>query len=624
MPNPPNTVSLGSHVYSVDLTNYQHNSLPPYRQGVVTSSDLGDQLYNPDGGWWRYRYDWKGGADQKLADLDPDANATRFWTSTNINTQGDYVLTLANDMAEISPYLGVGFSNPIERFDGKLYTLLYLSGRLDLVESELGDTWSSSGHALLSYGGTANVQAFYAFPNDTDRRLFIVDNNRQLWYAPDTGGTGGGLITTATKNVTTINLVNNNLLVAAGNQILEILPSGSSYVANVVYEHFDEEFEFNTIFAVGSRIYVGGADEDRTAIYAMTVTSTGRLAVSSVVCDLPIGERLNKAISFSGNILLLTNLGARFATVTGDGSITYGAAINPFENSRPINAAIVGSKAYVTYNTGNNASLALLDFENFVETLLPAHYAFCSITGFPTGNTAILNALQQIIFAEKRETLFLPGGGTVEVYASNVLFRTETALFELSGYMTTGTIDSGEIYFGTVDEKLLGELIVTFEPLASGESISATIVLAGGGTNQTATQSTLGATSLVIPVSGEPFRYANVQLTLNSSSGTTTPTVTGWKLNAYPKPPTTQRWTVPLLATSFVLQGDGQGQVVSQDPYTEVDYIRDLWENRTVTTYTEGTHSYTVLVENFIVQPTKWDDAGSWLEAVLTVQLISL
>lgn len=620
MPNPPNTVSIGSHVYSIDLNGYQHNSLPPYRQGVVTSSELGDQLYNPDGGWWRYRYDWKGGADQKLADLDPEANATRFWTSTNIDTQGDYVLTLAQDMAEITGL--AAFSNPIERFDGKLYTLQYFTGRLRLVESELGTTWADSGHNMLSYSGTSTVQAFYAFPNDQYKRLFIVDSNNQLWYSPHSGS-GGGSISSLPKTVTTINLVNNNLLVAAGNQIYELLPSGSTYTADLIYEHFDEEFEFNTIFAVGSRIYVGGADEDRTAIYSMTVTSTGRLAVAGIVCDLPIGERLNKAISFSGNILLLTNLGARFATVTGDGSITYGSAINPFGKRRPVNATIVGSKAYVAYDTGNNASIVLLDFDNFIDSLLPAHYAFCSITGFPTGNTAILNGLQQIIFAEKREELFLPGGGTTISYSSKLTFRTETALFELDGYMTTGTIDSGEIYFGTVDEKLLGELIVTFEPLASGESVQADVVLSGGGTNQSGTQSTVGATSLVIPVSGESFRYANVQLTLNGD-GTSTPTVTGWKLNAYPKPPTTQRWTVPLLATSFVLQGDGQGQVVSQDPYTEVDYIRGLWENRTVTTYTEGPHSYTVLVENFLVQPTKWDDAGSWIEARLTVELLSL
>jgi len=40
--------------------------------------------------------------------------------------------------------------------------------------------------------------------------------------------------------------------------------------------------------------------------------------------------------------------------------------------------------------------------------------------------------------------------------------------------------------------------------------------------------------------------------------------------------------------------------------------------------YREGNHDYRVRIDNFAVQPRKWDDVGNWLEAMITVQLHSV
>ena len=99
--NPPNTVVINGRIYGISLENYSNTALPAFRQGVVTSGEPSDQLFNPDGGWWRYRFDWSSGAGQYVSDFGDDRIANRYNSSTNIDVWEENKLQLAPKITQI-------------------------------------------------------------------------------------------------------------------------------------------------------------------------------------------------------------------------------------------------------------------------------------------------------------------------------------------------------------------------------------------------------------------------------------------------------------------------------------------------------------------------------------------
>lgn len=602
--NPPNTVAINDHVYSIDLQGYSHASLPAFRQGVVTSGEVSDQLFNPDGGWWRYRFNWNAGAGQQLVDLDDDTIGARFESSSNVNVWTRNELTLSNDLAEVTAIGTQGFVNPIRRFDGKLYTFETVGGNDDIYSSPLGNTWTAESFTNVA-GLNYPLQDFYYIPNDADTPLWTIDSNNDLHYT--TASTATALVHNGT-DAGNLSLVNNNLLFSDANKLYELLPSGSTYTAEEIFSHFDPEFRFTFIINVGSRVYVGGADEDRTYVYAMTATSTGRLAVAQQVADFPLGERITGALSYAGNIVLYGNKGLRLATVTGDGSLTYGKRIAPLDYTNVVDVVAHNNFVYATLENNEGIKVARLDLETFTDSLTPAFALDIEKTnGGDYGRQVLLG--EQV---------------SLGVYSSNILVRDSDQLFYTSGYATQGELFTGDIFFGTAEPKSLGKIEVRFDGLASTESVKAQFFDADDDTELVSqTLSTPGSNSLEINASGAVFNRGYLKLTL-TGDGTSTPRVTQWKARAYPIAPTVERWQVPLLISGSVLHGDGQGQVKTFNPWNELEYLRSLWESRTIVSYKEGIHAYRVRIDNFLVEPTKWDDSGAWLEVRVTTQLLTV
>ena len=82
---------------------------------------------------------------------------------------------------------------------------------------------------------------------------------------------------------------------------------------------------------------------------------------------------------------------------------------------------------------------------------------------------------------------------------------------------------------------------------------------------------------------------------------------------------------MPLIISSAVTIGEGQGQVRSYDVYDEVERIKSFWESREVIIYQEGNHAHRVRIDNFELEPGDWRDDGDWLDATtLTVRLLSV
>ena len=82
----PSTVQLNGVEYVLgDLSKFRYSSMEPLRDGVVTSNDPNDSLFNADAAWSRYKYSWHRGAGQVFDDLRDDADPYRFADNVNVD-----------------------------------------------------------------------------------------------------------------------------------------------------------------------------------------------------------------------------------------------------------------------------------------------------------------------------------------------------------------------------------------------------------------------------------------------------------------------------------------------------------------------------------------------------------
>lgn len=628
---PTNAVAIQERVYSVDLNNYSHIGLPSFREGVVSSAEPSDTLFNPNGGWWRYRYDWSLGMGQPVVDLDDNVLGKRYDTSEHLNPWDSNQLKLQHSLVEVQQFATSGnVTTPIftRWSDGTNGDFLIVhNGQSAYVIDSAGTSTAlggSNGVGLNgAYGGNDYVAHFsllgsngYAYWYDNAATQWKI-NKGSFTYSSGVQWTHSTTytITPNTLPASLFQIVGSNLFVGIGATLYEFTDANG---LDEIYTHPDESFRWQTAFNIGSRIYVGGHGNEVSNLFSFTTTTTGALAIASQATVLPYDELLYGAFGYSGNAILWTNKGLRFATLSGDGSITYGKLIET--NGRVTHAYPYGKHIFFNWETSNGKlQIGRAALDEFVDTLLPAYATDASVN--VTANVVG-------IFACALEDAAAPLVNGKPSYTDTVLYvyGDNHKLYKQSTteYQTSGFLNSGDIYFGTAENKSLGRVEVRFDELTTGESVKCEVIDSEtGAIIATRTLAIAGEKELRITPQGTQFNRAYLKLTL-SGNGTSTPVVRQWKVSAYPIAPVTQQWIVPLIVGQTVLLGGGEGMIVSYNPWDEVEYIRNLWKNRSVFNYTESDHTYRARVENFSIEPTKWDDSGTWLEIILQVQLISV
>ena len=576
----PHTVLLDGRTYTIDLTEYRHSSLQTLREGVVTSAEPSDALFNASGTWSRYRYSWHRGADQEISELDDTSDPFRFDRSRSINVWHKNEMTLhrassmVRSVASSAPCL-IGFNN-----------YLYASDGATLYRSTGFGAWT----AMTAPGGT--VQAMATDGSD----VYVATSTTLVKYV--------GAATTPTAfgslsgNVSSVAFVGNRLLIGIANTLSSVASGGG---LTTIRSHQQSAFRWTTIFAIGSRIYVGGFAGSRSELYTTTVITGGGLAVAEDAAQFPEGELLRGAVSFAGGAIIYSNKGARLAQTSTDGSLTYGPLISDLGD---VQAACAEGQYVFTgwslYDDSGNAGTARLDLATFVEALQPAYAADldANVAGAVTG-IARLN------------------GRLAYVVAGQGVYVESTTAYETSGY-----VDSGKILFGTVERKRLSELVVDFKPLATGQSVTATIYDEEGDVAFTNTQSGIGLRQMVLDLDAIDVISCRVRIDL-ASSGADTPTVSKWVLRAYPVPPASEQWIVPLIVHSRVTAGDGMGMEMSLNLTDEFSHVQALWQNKTKVLFRVGDYVARVRIDAFELRPNNWRDDGGWFEAILVVKLLT-
>lgn len=585
----PHTVTLNGVVYPIDLAMYRYGSLSTLRETVVANATPDDSLFNAAGSWSRYRYSWHRGADQEFADLDANADPFRYDWSYGVNVWDKNELTLQRDLdIAIST---AGTNNPVLLTSANY---LFCGDGADLHRYD-GGSWTT----LTVPGGT--VQAL-----STDGTDVYVATSTVLVRYIGTGTTPTAFSTPVTGNISNVAFVANRLLIGVDNVLQEVSSTGA---VAIIRTHQQSSFRWTTIFAVGSRIYAGGFAGSRSELYSLTVDSTGALVQSAEAAPFPAGELIYTAHSFAGNVAFGTSDGIRFATIGGDGTLTYG----PLFDKLGVVKSITSQGRYV-YATGFSQKSGYgttfkFDLSEFVAPLQPAYAEDIGI-----GSSSTLTSVARY------------GDITYFAVPNNNVYK------EGDGFLEEAYLDSGYLYFGTVEPKRLSSIDVLFDPLNAGHFVELEIYDELGNLLASGIQQTVGTTSLEVDLDANEAITVRIVLKFGAPAviplsgpplAPTTPRIRRWRVRAYPVAPTNEQWIVPIIAHSRVLVGDGMGAELAQDPGALVDDLVDLWERKTKVVLQIGDRVARVRIDGFELQPAKWTDDGEWFEATVILKLIS-
>ncbi len=581
----PFTVTLDGVDYPVEFKDYSRASLDMMRPRSFAQGQPDDEMFDTNGVFWRYRFSFDHGAGQSVLDigtLATDADDRRFSASRAVNPWNRYALTLAQSTshaltcaASVLPMIATD-------------TLIYIGDGTGVKRSADGTTYSS----ITGLAGTVAAMT----TDGTD--VYIATSSDIYRVTPASLAATAIGDTAGSPTWDNVAFVSNRLLAGAAAELWEI----GLTATQPIYTHFQPAFRWTTIINIGSRIYAGGFAGNRSELYAFEAQTDGTLARAQEAAPFAFGELLRFALAYGGAVLLCTSLGIRFAELGGDGNLTYGPLISQPGDVHCASAegrfAWFGWSNYPDSGTG----LGRLALDEFVNALQPA-FSTDVFSAFNGGTVvSVCRFLGQTYFA----------------IAAHGVERTTAGAFE-----TTGYVDTGDVYFGTVESKAIVELLTKTAPLLSGEGIGALVTNQLGATIGSTSVATVDDVGFVLDMNAVIIDNCAIRLTL-TGPGTSTPTLKRWRARAYPIAPPVEQWTIPLQLNSHVVVNDSEGQMLSFDIMEQVERLVDLWRTKRAVVFREGSRVHRVRLNMYEWRPAQWRDDSTAFEGVFVVQIASV
>lgn len=601
----PRTVLLDGVQYAVDTKEYRHSSRRTLRDSAAINGEATDSLFDTQGAWARYRHSWHLGGGQRLDDLgDENLSTYRFLTASNFHiwTNGE----LRYQIGWLDTQTFTGGAATIAKIVAANGYVLAATGA-DTRKAPAGTYESPAWASITGLSGTVTSIS-------TDGTQFFIGTSSGLYTLAATA-TAASLLSAG--NVDTVVFAANRLLVGDANALYEVSSGGTR---TVLTTHFQSSFRWSVVFAIGSKIYVGGRAGTRSEIYTLATDQNGVLIRSTEAAPFQTGELLQDAVAYAGFVIILTSLGARFAQVGADGTLTYGPVITPDrEVDRPTSfegLAVGGGYAWFGCVLGDGSHcLVEMDLSTFTDTLTPA---WTKVAVRPSGQV-------------QYQGMTYVGSNTSEVTRKSLVGVSRTAnrvgTYSLNAMTSTNyaaVCRTGLIRFGTIEEKVLVELDVGFDPLPSGSSVTAAVYDEEDVLVATGTASTAGVSELNVGLGNTVTRGCYVVLTFTPADDTELTAIRWWRMRAYPVVPPVQEWILPIIAHENVLMGEGEGAHRRQNPKAIRDAVHALWAAKTPTSYMEGDATYTVRVEDFEIRPSKWSTDGKYFQPLVLARLVAV
>jgi hypothetical protein len=241
----------------------------------------------------------------------------------------------------------------------------------------------------------------------------------------------------------------------------------------------------------------------------------------------------------------------------------------------------------------------------FTEPLVPA-YSSDLMAAASTGATLSVARFQN-------KTCFAISGSGIYAQSPNLV--------------ASGTLDSGLVRWGTMEQKVASAVGLKHDPLAG--SVAIALVTELGETYPAGVSSTAGSSGPSDEFSGgnTDGETLEVHLTLSYSSGdhTAGPVLRRWTVRAEVVPVLTDAITVAIIMKTTVLNQVGEGQPVHYDPLEEFLFLKSLEAARVPVIYQEGDLSQQVIVDKVSVKPEHWiESTHHWFEGVILARILTV
>lgn len=590
------TVVLDGWEYAIDLERWRSGNRRTLRDSTAIAGQPTDSLFDTNGAWARYRDSWHQGAGQPLDDLGNDElTPYRFNVAANCHVWTNGALTLQEGWDRQSALSG----------STGTASAMCIANNYALVSNGL-KTYQAPGPDFTTWTEVTGMNG--AKQIATDGVTFYCACGSAGLYTVQAGTNTGALLGSAV-NCDTVGFAANRLLVGNAHELYEVQAAGTR---TLVKTHFQTSYRWNVIFAIGSRIYVGGAAGSRGELYSLTTSDTGALVLSAEAAPLEPSEYLLNAVSYAGFVVLLSNRGARFGQVGADGTLTYGPVVRAgFGGVSQKGLAVGGGYAWFAQYVDGLPAIVELDLTTFVDTLRPAYNVIARSTADVYGD---------LVYADA-------SGEAKKLLAIDQVTSTVARLgFSASDELVTGYVETGLIRFGTVEDKVLVDMKVTFDPLPSNVQVTAEVRRPDDALVAIATTAVEASSTLEFSLGNTTVAGCYVRLTMQQTlgGGLTTPTIRSWRIRAYPVPPFVREWVVPIIAHDAVTIGSGDGSELRQVPSEILERLIALCESKAPTTFVIGGLSHQVRVEDVEETAIMWSTDGRSLQSIILVRLVGV
>lgn len=582
-------IALNGHQYRIDPKQYRRNTLPTLRPPQDNSTEPGEQSLNTESVWRRSTSDWILGAGQSYLDdlSQPQSNRNQFYTSAGVDPWTRRQLSLLHDTRRI---LTSGNSN------------LRLLGTPNVLYAAAGSTLKYTANPDTASPSWTTVTV----TSDTIEDMTLVGTSVYIALGSGgirTSGIGTGSSSTFSSYNATKVAFSNGFLIAAKPGDISSVDSGGT--ATSLFTHFDSSMDWTDIEAAPMGCFVCGNTLGRAEIYFIGLdTSTGALNPPIYAGGLPAGETINQLAYYQGLMLMGTSAGIRLAQVNSANGLDFGPLISVANGVDAFEAR--GEFLWFSWSNYDATKTGL------GRVLLSRN----TEPGIPAYATDLMAAAQGVVTS-------------VATFGSKRYFAVASDGFyaEMDDYVSSGTIDSGWIRFGTTERKVATSVDVHHEELPAGSSISIAIVKDDESTITCGTSDATGSLGPPDPfpaqnASGEAMR---VQLTMRRGTAhTDTPTLRRWTLRATPTPIRTDEILVPLILRSAVSTHEETGQDIAFDTLAEFTFLKNLESSRQVVSYQEGPSVYSVQVDRVLVRPEKWNAERDYFDGLVFVRLLTV
>lgn len=586
------SLSIAGHVYKANWSNCKRGSTQVLAPTADTSSVPNEASLSREGYWVRYGTSFHHGAGQKRFDSDTRAiiegrtdDRFRYSSSKGLDIWTEGQATLHHDTA--LRRAGVGTNMRLLAVAAGLYAVDGSTLVFNATPTNSG-TWV----AVTGITGTVNDIT-------TDGTTIYLATSTGM-FSGAIGGASVAIMGSLSAAYQCAQVVNGRLIAGKANILMEIAANASeAAVPGATIRN--TSFVWTAIWAGPTRFYAAGGTTTFSEVYQVGVSDAGALTSARLATPIPPGELVRAGMVHVGVCILATSKGIRLADIQGDGGLLYGPVVAAPGDTRCLAA---------------EDRFAWFGWSNFDAASTGVGRAALDLTTAPL---VPLYASDLMATAQGTVTAVARFGGLTYVAIAGVgIYGEATTL------VATGTLDSGWISYGTVENKVYISVDLRHSALAGG-SISASYVDDTGATVPFGTSGTLGskAPSEPLPLGQVRAERLRIVLTVARDSTTASPTLFRWKLLSFPVPQRAERIQYELEFSDQILVGGGEGGQRPFDVYGEYQFLLGLAAAGTIVQCQTGNYTELVRVEGVtmaISSPTQRDK--SWVQGLVQVQLL--